>query len=289
MSEATLSTETCVTCGASVDTPYCAHCGERRASDRTYSMWEFIREHVIESVISFDGRVVRTVKLLIAKPGELTVAFMRGARLPYLAPLQLFFLMNVGFFLWSAATGARIFDTPLSVHANGMPYSGVAKPMVLRQLAAKRMDEKVYSARFNAIGAAQARSLIVVMVPAFALLVGIATLRRKRAPVVQHVVYALHFYAFLFVMLVVSGLVLDAPLVALLKALHVDPGPYGYDSQRSLMSFTLIAIYIAVSLRRAYDLGKLRAIASAPLLGYGMYLILQAYRGLVFFVTYYSM
>ena len=284
-----LSTETCVTCGALVDTPFCARFGERRASDRSYSVWEFIREHVIESVISFDGRVIRTVKTLLVNPGELTIAFMRGARLPYLAPLQLFFLMNVGFFLWSAATGSRIFDTPLTVHANGMPYSEVARPMVIRQLAAKHMDEKVYTARFNAIGSAQARSLIVAMVPAFALLVGIATLRRKRAPIVQHVVYALHFYSFIFVMLVVSRYLVDLPLVALLKVLHVDPGPYEYDSQRSLASFTILSIYIAFSLRRAYDLGKLRAIVSAPVLGYGMYAVLQAYRGLVFFVTYYSM
>ena len=276
-------------CGAEVATPYCARCGERRASDRTYSLWEFIREHVIESVISFDGRVIRTVKMLLAQPGELTRAFMRGARLPYLAPLQLFFLMNVGFFLWSAATGSRIFDTPLSVHVGGMPYSPKAKEMVSAQLAAKQVDPKVYAARFNAIGSAQARSLIVAMVPAFALLVGIATVRRKRAPMVQHVVYSLHFYAFVFVMLVASRYLIDLPLVALLQALHVDPGPFEYDSQRSLASFIVISIYIAVSLRRAYDLGRLRSIVSAPFLGYGMYMILQAYRGLVFFVTYYSM
>jgi len=42
-------------------------------------------------------------------------------------------------------------------------------------------------------------------------------------------------------------------------------------------------------MRRAYDLGKPRSVISAPFLGYGMYMILQAYRGLVLFVTYYSM
>ena len=31
----------------------CAHCGEKRASDRSYSIWEFIKDHVVESVMSF--------------------------------------------------------------------------------------------------------------------------------------------------------------------------------------------------------------------------------------------
>lgn len=281
--------ESCVTCGAPVETPYCATCGERRASDRSYSVWEFIRDHVIESVVSFDGKAVRTVKTLLVKPGELTVAFMRGVRLPYLAPLQLFFLLNLGFFLWSTATGTRIFDTPLVVHRQGVPYAGWADRLVVAQMAAKHMDEKSYTARFDALGAAQARSMIVAMVPAFAILVGVLSLGRRRFPIVQHVVYSLHFYAFLFVFLVVSAYTVDPLVIFTLKRLHVKPGFYGYDNEASLVAFVLVSIFIALSLRRAYDFGRIRSIAMAPVLAYGMYMVLQAYRGLVFFMTYSSM
>src|SRR4051812_41881849 len=87
--------ELCVTCEQPIDTPYCPHCGEKRASDRTYSMWEFIKDHVVEAVANFDGRVLRTLKTLITKPGKLTREFMRGVRLPYLQPLQCFLLFNL--------------------------------------------------------------------------------------------------------------------------------------------------------------------------------------------------
>src|SRR4051812_3529905 len=164
--------ELCVTCGNEVTTPFCPHCGEKRASDRTYSLWEFIKDHVIESVMNFDGRVIRTAKLLVRKPGELTAVFMRGVRLPYLAPLQCFLLFNVAFFLWSSATNSRVLDTPLSVHVQGMSYSELAKRLVDERVAKSGESYKEFASRFDTISAAQARSLVLIMVPVFALVVG---------------------------------------------------------------------------------------------------------------------
>jgi hypothetical protein len=41
--------------------------------------------------------------------------------------------------------------------------------------------------------------------------------------------------------------------------------------------------------RRAYTIGKLRSILSAAILGVATFGILTTYRGLLFFVTFYSM
>src|SRR6185503_13383281 len=104
-------------------------CGEKRAADRSYSIFHFTKENVIDAIGSLDGRTFRTLKLLLLRPGELTAQFMRGARLPYLSPLQLFLALNLLFFVWSSAERFSILDTPLSVHTTSMPWSQSARAM----------------------------------------------------------------------------------------------------------------------------------------------------------------
>src|SRR5437868_637365 len=80
--------ERCVTCGASTaGTPYCATCGERRAADRPRSL-AALGEELWDAFSPVDGRIARTLWSLVRRPGELTVAYMRGVRLPYVPPLR---------------------------------------------------------------------------------------------------------------------------------------------------------------------------------------------------------
>lgn len=281
--------ERCVTCGEVIDSPFCGHCGEMRASDRSHSIWDFVKEHVVTAVGDFDGRVIRSFRALVIKPGELTFQFMRGSRLPYLAPLQLFLLCNLAFFLWSGATKTRILDTPLSVHVRGMVYSGTARAMVLDELRRTKEEEKVYSARFNTVGSTQAKSLVVVMVPAFALFVGLVTLGlRRRRPFVQHLVFSFHLYSWFLLFLIVSAYVLYVPVTFVLARLGVEAGVYGYDAEYSIALLAVFSIYTAAAYRRAYDLPRvlsgLAGVTSVLAAG----IIVQAYRALLFFVTFYS-
>src|SRR5512140_2614078 len=88
---------TCVSCGRPAGTPFCPHCGEQRPSDRHGTLVEFLHD-AVESVANVDGRVLRSVRTLVLRPGELTAAYARGVRAPYMRPFQLFFLVNVVFF-----------------------------------------------------------------------------------------------------------------------------------------------------------------------------------------------
>jgi len=249
---------------------------------------EFVRELVIE-IVNVDGRPFNSLKALLTKPGKLTAEFMRGSRMPYLAPVQFFLIMNLAFFVWSAAAGSRFFDTPLKVQLNSEGYSDIARRMVRERLTRNPEDENAYARRFDTMGTAQARSLVGVMIPAFALVVGIVTFSlKKRTPVVKHLVFALHSYCFLFVLLCVSRYLIDLPVTFLLKQAGVPPGPLEYDMQRSLVSMSVFVIYLILSLRRAYDLTRLRSIAGAVILGAGFFTILTAYRGLLFWVTFHS-
>ena len=88
---------TCPTCRVTVTTPFCAQCGEEpiAASDLTLRGLAGKAFHAFTDV---DARALRTAWTLIRRPGELTRTWANGVRKAYVAPFQLFLLVNVLFF-----------------------------------------------------------------------------------------------------------------------------------------------------------------------------------------------
>lgn len=94
----------CANCGSERSGRYCARCGQ---NDRDYHqslpplLWELIRE-----AFEVDSRLWRTLKLLIAKPGELALEFSRNRRASYVSPIRMYLFVSIAFFfLLSLTTG----------------------------------------------------------------------------------------------------------------------------------------------------------------------------------------
>lgn len=278
--------ETCVACARLIDSPYCPHCGERRASDRRHTLREFAREHVLEALANFDGRVIRTTKLLLLRPGQLTVEFMRGVRLRYMPPLQAFLLVNLVFFVWSAAAHFKVLDTSYRQHMQ-LSYRDGAHEVVMRRLGRTHEDSTAFIQRFDAVGETQARSLVIVMIPAFALFAWLLTVEKKEYAV-QHLVFSLHLYAFALIWLAIAMYIAIGVvrLIWLPLGFHFD----ARDNDNVLLTSIAsgITAYLAISFRRAYGLSKPRAIATALVAAVLMLAIFNQYRRLLFFVTFWS-
>lgn len=273
--------ETCVTCGEPVATRFCPACGEMRASDRDHSVVTFMREHVLEALLSFDGRVIRTAKALLLRPGELTAAYMRGRRTPYLGPLQCFLLFNVLFFLASPG----VLDFPLRQQLRDTPWRQAAQRMVLERIQKQGVDYSVFAAKFNAVTSTQARSLVIVMVPVFALVVWLLTINRRR-PLVNHLVYALHTYSFFFVGLPIALFLVALPIYKIMSATNDG---LEQDAVYTPVAMLTLAVYLGLSSRRAYALSWLQAIAVAVVGLFGVAQIMVWYRHLMLYVALRSM
>lgn len=281
---ATAASETCVTCGATLTTPFCATCGERRATDREYSLREFAHD-AVEQFLSFDGRAIRTFITLLRRPGELTAAYMRGVRLPYLSPLHCFLVANLIYFVWATLAGDHTFGTRLYTHLNQMPYSPSATNIVLQRLARTHESEQAFERTFDAVGSAQAKTLVLVMVPAFAAVVGVVTLGRRRFYAVQHLSFALHAYAFIFCVAMIAAYVVGFPSIYVPRWLGMKIGESLWDPFMTAAIVGSLGIYLRQALRRAYAFGPVRSTVTALLLLVAVAIILQAYRHLQFFVT----
>lgn len=269
-------------CGAALPTAFCAQCGEQRASDRHYSLFHF-GEEILESFAHLDGSLFRTLKALVRRPGELTAAYMRGERSRYMKPLQLFVIVSVAYFVVAVATNVRTFDTPLRYQV--AQWEKPAR-MVARRVAERQTTLAQYSEIFNHTSTTQAKTLVIVMIPVFAVLVAAIEFRKRRFAL-HHVVFSLHTYTALLILLMGADLLVFPPMSFFLRQgallLHTSA-----DGVLSLLTLAGVFAYLRLSLARAYGDGRLSALLKASVMVLGMVAILLAYRVLLFYTAYWA-
>lgn len=279
-------TEDCPTCGEVISDSYCPACGERRPSSRIYSLREFAHE-AFEVVTNVERSFLRTLWTLIRRPGELTAAYMRGERARYLRPLQLFVAINVAFF-FASGPGTGMYTTPLYSHLHSSPYKAHAAEVVADQRARSGMTEAEYEAAFNAKARVLARTLVLVIAPAFALCVAVMSLRRRRRAV-QHLVFGLHWVSFMLLLTTGMATSLKFAAVPVWRALGGPLSDWGVDQVAGIVMAIGIVAYLYPAFRRAYGDGKLAAAIKAVVSVAAIVTVLTLYRMLLFYVTAFTL
>lgn len=77
----------CANCGALLTGPYCNQCGQKAHIHRTLTA---IAHDLIHGVLHLDGKLSRTLPLLIFKPGRLTRRYIEGERAKFVSPMSMF-------------------------------------------------------------------------------------------------------------------------------------------------------------------------------------------------------
>jgi hypothetical protein len=240
-------------------------------------------DQVSDALFSIDGRYLRTIRILIAQPGVLTVAYLQGQRKPYAAPLQLFLLANVLFFALQSSTNTRIFSQPLQSHQQHDIWGGVARPMIERHLESRGVTLDGYAPVFNQAVGVNAKSLIILMVLPFALLPPLL-FHRPKLPFVAHVVFSLHFYAFLLFLFCVS---IAAAFVDL-KAGGGGLDSPGVDTALSLVEVLVCTVYLYFATGKVYGAsGFGRLLQLIPLVSAAI-VIMLGYRFVLLPITLFS-
>jgi hypothetical protein len=91
----------CENCGAVLGGPFCAQCGQRAIPPHPT-----VRELAGDAwneLVGWDGKFLRTVRLLVLRPGELTRSAIEGRRARFITPVRLYLICSVLYFVVSAA------------------------------------------------------------------------------------------------------------------------------------------------------------------------------------------
>lgn len=282
MSTESAESWTCPACTMVLASRFCPRCGEAPVPTRELT-FRRVLDMAWNEVTSLDARTLRSIWKLLHHPGELTLAWTRGLRKPFIAPFQLFLLMNVLFFATQSLTGENVFSSTLESHLHHQDWSELAQSLVARHLAGSHTTLAAFAPLFDQAVVLNAKSLVLVMVLPFSLLLPLAFVRARR-PFVTHVTFGLHLYAFLLV-------VFSVALVAARASAALGWG--GLDTARvdtvlTLANLAACATYIAVAIGPVYGAHGAMRIAKALFLALAVGAIVLAYRFALLLVTLYT-
>lgn len=237
----------------------------------------------MEALSSIDGRLIRSVRCLVTRPGALTAAYLQGQRKPYILPLQLFLLTNVLFFALQSSSDVKIFSTPIDVHLHNDIWGAVAQRLVARRMEATHLSLAEYAPVFNQAVALNAKSLIILMALSFAVPLPLIFYRSRR-PFVAHLVFSLHFYAFVLLLFCV------AMAIATIDVGFGGAGlaSIGLDHALSIIELIACAAYLYVATGTVYGATGAARLFKVVALAIAVGGIVLGYRFVLLPITLYS-
>ena len=257
-------TTECPNCSAVLNGPYCSTCGQRQL-DLERPFIEMAGE-AMDAFLSFDSRILKTLAVLISRPGLLTTEFMAGRQKRYIHPFKLYFAASVVLFLALSMSGFSVVrvagDDDTVVASSGITVNAgdrtnetvvaAEAPSFLDQVFGPLVElmEKD-PARLNQIFTDRLAKAVIILVPVFALLLKLLYWKRRY---VLQLVFSLHLHTFAFIAMLV-GLALDLAFGA-----GQEGGP------GDAVSVIAITVYTFLALRRVYGQGRLLTVAKMMVL-----------------------
>ena len=272
----------CPSCGRRRRTKFCAECGEERLRPRDLTFTDMAARFV-RTLSSVDGKLLRSSRTIIASPGTLTASYVRGERRRFLGPLQLFLIANALFFGMQSLTGINVLSSPLDSHLHVQDWRSFTQSLVARRFGDDQQALVAFASRFDRAAIFNAKALIILMVIAFAPIAALLFRNAHRAAG-AHIVFALHLYSFVLVVLCVSLAIAEGDFLLGGGGL-ASPN---VDTWLSVANLAACAIYIYLAVGPAYSAsGPAKFVASATLsLVIGVLFI--GYRFAIFLITFYT-
>lgn len=185
-------TAVCANCGTPLTGRFCSSCGQKAGPHLDLHT---VAHEAAHEFLHFDGKILNTMKLLVAKPGALTNEFLAGRRIRYITPLRLYITWSVIFFALAAifpASSKNIVRIGRTEGGRGGLGASVHAP---GEVAEDLQNEKIGEAVMHNLP----RTMFLLM-PFFALLTWVC-FRRQQPFYIGHLYYSIHFHAFVFFIL----------------------------------------------------------------------------------------
>jgi hypothetical protein len=275
----------CLNCGARLSGPFCSACGQRDIPP-----YPSVRDLAVDAfweLSGWDGRFFTTVRALVRRPGLLTREFLEGRRARYISPLRLYLMASLVYFLVAAATpevqtdsGKTIFFGP-HLKLSQPPDSAGSRPQRVANAASESL--RASQARDSAANAevladiAEAPGflqpflrravndpdglqdsfframprMLFALLPVFACIVALFYRGRKYP---EHLYFAIHLHALLFLALTLSELPAFTQSAVFL-------------SVAKFLTVAWIPIYSTLAFRRVYGGSVRRTLAKEVAIG----------------------
>jgi len=220
----------CPNCSAELTDEYCAKCGQRRIHPQDLSARRFVHELTDELAnLRAKFKVLRSLRGLLS-PGFLTNEYLAGRRQAHLTPIKLYLLCAAIFFLSAPFAGFR-----LAAMVADDPSGDLAR-LVTARVAGRGLEGSLVGARFDV----RVQSVYTITLGAGAIVIALllqALFRKKHWPYGAHLIVALHYVSFMYLITAAAG------------ASHALGAP---TETAVMLALAVIAAYLFLSLKRVY-------------------------------------
>jgi hypothetical protein len=247
----------CASCGHPLTGSYCSHCGERALDPEKLTLRYFLAHTVVQELLSFDGKVWCTLGLLLFRPGFLALEYAAGRRRAYVNPVRVLLVAIIVYVLAQGGTGFTIGSGGWRLNIAPAPVSpersiggtffqtdrfGILESMFVERFGSPESASNELRTRFNRMLNVFSTPLSFTAVFLVALTL-YACFHRRRPLLVEHVVFAMHYYSFalLTLLLVMLAFRLSAGRLPLTVMLAVTP-----------LVIIWQVVYLARAIRRFY-------------------------------------
>jgi hypothetical protein len=274
----------CKSCGNTFRGLYCNLCGEKVLEPRDRSFKNFLAN--IQLFLTFtDNKFLKSLKLIITKPGFLSKEYAEGRRVNYARPLQMFFVLNLIYFLFPLL---QLFNTSLNTQMYLRTHSPLVRKMVSQELADKGYSLQGYSLMYNEKSTSLAKLLVIVFVLVASLPFNFIY-RKKNRFFTDHLTLSVELAAFNLAM---NAIFLSVFLIIVNNIIHLTHTSW----EKYLDDATLTVIFVLTNLYFLFSAGRIfygqrgfKLIVKVALGLVCLFLALEVYRLLLFLVTFWAL
>lgn len=284
MSEQPLSEQICKSCGNKFQGLYCNLCGEKviEPKDRKFSVF---LNHVLIATTIIDNKFAKSLWLTIKNPGFLSREYVDGRRVKYMRPLQMFFILNLAYFLFPVL---QMFNSSLYTQLNVLPHSNIVRKVVSQKIIAEGLSIEGFEMMYNDKTTSLAKLLLVLFVLLASLPLSLI-FRKKNRYYTDHIALAVELTSFNLALNAIGLSILFLLTNMLFKWGHLTWGNYLNDLTLTIIFVSTNVYFIFSAARIFYNQKGKRRVVKALLGVLGLFLALEAYRFLLFFITIWTL
>jgi len=265
---------TCKSCGHVFTGLYCNQCGEKIIVPADRSFKTFL-SNILIAITFADSKFIRTLWLIIKKPGFISFEFTNGRRVKYLKPLSLFFVLNLFYFFFPVI---QLFNASLKTQLLGVQRDFI-KSIIARKMMAMNADINSFSLLYNTHTTSLAKLMVMVFVVLASLPLNLLYFKRNRY-FTDHINYTVELACF--------NLFINALVLTLIVRVF-GLGKY-LDELVLTIIFVSTNLYFLIRSGRTYYHEKgINLVLKSILMILFLKIALEAYRAILFFVTMWTL
>jgi hypothetical protein len=270
----------CKSCGNSFHGLYCNLCGEKVILPRDRQIGAAMSKVLIATTFN-DNKFIHSLWLTISNPGFLSRQYVDGRRVMYMRPLQMFFILNVVYFFFPVL---QMFNASLYTQLNVLPHSTLAREIVFKKIQLEGMSMKGFELIYNNKTVGLAKLLIVIFVVLAALPLSLIFRRRNRY-VSDHLALSIELTSFNLAVNAIGLTLVFWVISKLFQVSHAGSASYLNDLTLTIIFVSTNLYFIMYAGRTFYNQKGKRLIFKALGGIIGLFLALEAYRLILFFIT----